>query len=86
MASNTLDARDVADLLRVQIGLSNQVIFHVTEHETIVSIAIDEVASSLDIVELCFAKASLFVASFACAYLFNELIGLSVDDQITIVG
>lgn len=85
MPSDTLHASDVLHLLRVQVSLSYQVVLHVAEHEAVVAFTIDEVAHTLDMVELSLREVTLDITLLTIAYLFKELVSSSIKDQVAVV-
>lgn len=84
--SNSFYPRNVSDLLCVQVGLSNQVILNITKQEAVLaSLRIYKVTQALRVIELRVFKTAFHIAYLAVANLLNELIRVSIEDQIPVV-
>ena len=86
MTSHSFHARNFAHLLGMEVRLTNQVILNVAEKKAMLTVSVDEMAHSLRMVKFTLSKASLFVANLTVSNLLNELIGVSVQHQKSIVG
>ena len=78
MAALSKNTHDVADLLRVEVCLPNQVVLHVAEEETVLLLVVYVVAEALRVVELSFLERAFLVADLARPDLLNELVRLPV--------
>lgn len=85
MAPDALDAGNVPHFLRVQVGLSDQMILHVTKQKAVLAFRIDKVAQALSVIELSTAEVTFNVTDRACADLLYELIRVGVDDEVAVV-
>ena len=85
MASDAFDSRDVPNLLRVQVCLSDQMVLDIAEQEAVLAFSIDVMADTLSVVELSLAEVSLNVADLAVSDLLDERVRIGIQDQESIV-
>lgn len=85
-ATLSLNTRDMSDLFRVKVCLSNQVILDVTEQQAVLSLGVNEVAHTLCVIELRLSKRTLLVTHLTRAYLFDKCVGRCIQHQEPVVG
>lgn len=86
MSTDTLDSRDVSHCLSVEIGLSDQVVLDVAEHQAVMSISVHEMAHALHVIEFSLREVSFHVSLLAISNLLDEPVCSGIKDEEAVVG
>eukprot|EP00351_Strombidinopsis_sp_SopsisLIS2011_P000910 CAMPEP_0116874660 /NCGR_PEP_ID=MMETSP0463-20121206/6176_1 /TAXON_ID=181622 /ORGANISM="Strombidinopsis sp, Strain SopsisLIS2011" /LENGTH=108 /DNA_ID=CAMNT_0004518635 /DNA_START=688 /DNA_END=1014 /DNA_ORIENTATION=- len=85
VAAFTKLTSNVSRSFGVKIQLTNQVVLHVTNDQTVLILAVGVVRHSLGMIKLCFFESPFFVAHISSSYDLQAFMSLTVNDDKSVV-